>query len=241
MVKDGKVDKEKVIDSTIVHVTGSDTTQLPMKDKILPFTSKLGTDQYAEVLSPEFGRITVSEPVSSTYPSPMHYVEAMKIASLSSMPLGGMGQTPASPCDDARATLSSLALQPHASIIKSVANSCVVTGKDWFKPETARGRFWFYLWIGLWSKFVQNAKYANALYATGGKLLIFYDSDAVYGQGPDGAGLNAAGFLMMLLRGIIGAGWGTQRNAANNPGFFFDKWVLPAINAVYKTDGTFQI
>jgi hypothetical protein len=240
MIKDGKVEASKVFDTSITATP----KQAAQKDKIQPFTNKLQTDTWAEVLSPEFGRISVEEPVAAVYPSPMHYVESMKIASLSSMPMGLTSQTAYSPCDDARATLASLALQPHASIIKSVANSCSLTdgpGKDWLKPETARGRFWFYLWLGLWNKFAQNSKYANALYSTGSKLLIYYDNDDIYGQGSDGSGTNAAGFLLMLARGLIAAGYASVRGNAVNPGYLFDKWVLPAIKAVYKEDGDFVV
>lgn len=238
IVKEGKIDVNKVIDTTI----DPSKTQDLQKDKILPFTNKISTDQWAEVLCPEFGRITEDEPVPAAYPSPMHYVEAMKIASLSSMPmnLGGMGQTSSTPCDDARATLASLATQPHASIIKSVAASCPADTKDWYKVETARGRFWFYLWLGLWAKYAQNPKYAGALYGTGNKMLTYYDADAEYGNGnvQSVTGTDAAGFLLSIIRGIVAAGWTSSRSNPINPGYVFEKWVKPIIANSYGDDST---
>jgi hypothetical protein len=238
MYTDGKLEASKIMDLTL-HAG----TQAADKLLILPFTNKIGTDQWAEVLSPAFGQITMDYPVPAVYPSPIHYVEAMKIASLSSMPMNLAGSTMgpglATPCDNARLALPSLVMQPHASIIKSVADSCSVTGKDWFKRETAHGRFWYSLWIALWAKYQQNPRYAGALFSTGNKLLMYYDSDPIYGHGPapsNGAqrGMNAVGFLLMLLRGCVAAGWVSQRGPqAVHPGFIFDKWILPAIAAVY--------
>lgn len=241
---DAKVDVNKIVDSTASALAlGAKQNDSNVKGKILPFTDKINTDEWAEVLSPMYGRIMVDEPVKAVYPSPMHYVEAMKIASLSSGPFS-MGGTPAglTPCDNARQTLAALALQPYATIIKSVADTCKVdlsSTNNWLTIETARGRFWFYLWLALWAKFSQNQQYAAQLVSTGGKILIYYSDDPIYGQGQDGSKANAVGFLLMILRGIVAAGWAYNRANPVNAIFVFKNLIEPAIAAVYKDNAIF--
>lgn len=239
IIKDGKVDPNKVMDKELK--SDKLPTDAPNKDKILAFTDKLGVDQWAEVLGPSNGRIAVTEPISAVFLSPVHYVETMKIASLSSTPLNLGSQSGVSTCDDARTILPTLAMQPYADVLREVAESCTYGSSqkvtDWLKIETARGRFWFYLWIGLWSKYTQNIQYANSLVSTGNKFLIYYSIWAKYGVPYiDGAGTNAVGVLLMLIRGLVAAGW-ASRVPLDNPNYIFEQWIVPILKDIYKENG----
>jgi hypothetical protein len=237
IVKDGKIDPEKIISKKTADKLWSAEGHAaarkskPIKDQILAFSDNLATDQYAEALSPNYGTISVDVPVPGTFPSPTHYVSAMKIASLSQAP---MGMNALTPCDDARSAMAALALQPHASIAKQAAKACdsKIAEGGWYKLESARGRMFVHLWIGLWAKYLQNPRYAAILVGTEGKILKYDVSDDIMGS-DNGNGFDIVGCMLMILRSIIVAGWFSYYGGRVNSVGVFDQWAKPVLDEVY--------
>lgn len=248
-IKESKINRSKIVDIPKTDAN-KDQDDATVKDKILPFTSDKTIDSNAVVLSPEFGSIDMIEPVVAKYPTPIHYVEAMKISTFSSSTPNILGipsiQKPTG-CDKAREAIPSLVLRTGTFVIKAVSNACDASTDlknriDWYKPELARGRFWLYLWLALWQKYRDDSDLAGALVNTGSKLLIFYDADTVYGDGegttPPIVGVNTVGFILMFIRSLMAAGWWNypSEGPGTVPNAIFEKWIRPAIDAVYEVD-----
>jgi predicted NAD-dependent protein-ADP-ribosyltransferase YbiA (DUF1768 family) len=232
-LKEFKMEPTDIMDTTVIQGVHSHADN---KDKIFMFSDKPEKDAAAIYLSPELGvPIQVTEPVPAVYPSIIHYIEIMKIASLSEPAL--MGASNKDACSEARTVLSILSSQPSAKTVHAVADQCHIENTNWYKLEAERGRFLVYCWLGIWARYTQNEKMAAVLLATGNKLIIYDNPHPFYGngdtKGDDQAqpGMNVIGVLMMFMRAILKHKL-HQNN--NNPIGFFSKLVLPALVGVYK-------
>lgn len=240
--KDFKIEPKEIVDLSIdIRETMAAEVN---KNKIFGFIDDPNKDSTAIYLSPAMGiPIHINEPVPAIYPTIIHYVETMKIASLSQPPL--MGAVAATACNEARTVLSILASQPSSQSIHVVADTCLnreTNETDWFKPEAARGRFIVYCWLGIWAKYTQNQRMAQILMATGDTLLMYDNANPDYGigdverdkggikKGHTYPGMNVIGFLLMFMRVLLKH----KLHQTNNPIGFFTKLVLPAVTAVYR-------
>jgi hypothetical protein len=226
-----------------------------LKDHVVLFGDDVTTDAYAEHLSPSrcSGPLPLMVPVPKSYPSPMHYVEAMKIVTSSSpaMLLGGLPaqqQMSAMPhmdsCDIARIQSDMLVQQPYASTIKTMAETCKskAVAADFFKPETILCRFWLSLWISLWAKYSLYPRHMNVLLGTGKKLLIYAptDGDTLYGVKKEENsevrnGTNAVGILLLFMRTMARNGWLSDRRTS--PTAMYDTYVKPVLAHILDSSG----
>lgn len=217
-----------------------------VKDKVVVFSDDKMTDVYSEHLSPAYGgALPILVPMQHTYPSPMHYVESMKMVSSASpaMLLAGIGSgiMPGQPqldaCDFARSQSDMIASQPYASVVKSVAGSCgeKALKAGFYKPESVLCRFWISLWIALWAKYQLYPKYMSALIGTGKKLLVYETDDKLYGMDSTGAGANGTGILLMMMRLMASKGY--LSNRYNSPTAVYDKYVRPLLESILTPDG----
>jgi hypothetical protein len=226
-----------------------------VKDQVLCFSDERSTDGYAEVLSPKYGGpLPLLMPTPKKYPSPVHYVEAMKMISAATpgaLMAGGIdvsaitGQPVVDSCDIARLQSDTYLQQPYSSVMQSLSKPCdpKAIKQGFFDTTTILCKFWISLWIGLWAKYQLYPKYAGALVNTGSKLLIYLpaDQDAmmVYGMKSDSTmlkGCNAAGLMLMMIRKYAKAGVLTNRLAA--PTAIYDKFMRPILEEIYGIDAT---
>jgi hypothetical protein len=216
------------------------TIQQPHINWILDFSSSPSNDQYAEALSPDLGGpIEMVTPVHAIYQSPTHFVETMKILATSGNVQPGTQRT--ATCENVRALMPELAVQPYASVIRSAADGACPVG-EWFTLEArARpGQFWIYLWIALWAKYQQKPGLRNVLLNTEGKALMFVSESKLYGlaKGTTVArqnqrrGLNVAGVMLMLMRGVIRSGY-MDGNPPIDPVALYEKFVFPVLRGTY--------
>jgi hypothetical protein len=218
-----------LMDKTITD----NVTQEANKGKIFAFSDddpKFLNDIRSAAFSPYKGSITVPYPSVKTYYSPAHYVSAM-LATYSGRPLIPGDRTPCMAVLDQLEMLLSL---PKANVIMSATKVCEndAIQKGWFRLnyESVNRGFWMYLWLGIWYKFLQHPEFVPYLMSTGNKLLAFEDSDDTFGAGVGGDNTNAAGFILMILRTVIGTkGLGIRANPAE----VFNKFVRPIISGEF--------
>lgn len=242
MLNDLKIGREKIITDGIQVDKLNNAPE--NKDKIFLFSNDRQTDSYAETLAPDFGGpLYINVPAKVSYPSPVHYVESMKMLTSSSPATLLAGNTiinsgiPMTPCDFSRISTPQMVRQPYASVITGVARACdnQALKQKFYEIDSVIGKFWASLWIGLWAKFYKYPKYASILAGTGTKLLVFDNEDTIYGT-PNGTsdGINAVGVLLMFIRAFVNAGYIVRRT--HNPLAFFDKYVKPILLKMYKMD-----
>lgn len=223
--KNGRVNLDHILSKAVQNESNLSSKPFSdMKSEFLQFSDNINIDRNAEALHPKFGEITVQIPTRGSYPSPLHYLHAMKILSLSEMSFGHNVDT--SPCDIARKNVAALATQPHAEIIEAMSAKCdtKITTRKWFSMASEDTKFFYYLFIAMWCKYAQNRKYADALRSTGSKYLFEKDAET----------LNLYGVYLMIIRGLLAAGWVTYKSGSVNPAGVFHKWVLPLISKIYS-------
>jgi hypothetical protein len=222
-----------------------------MKDHVVLFGDKV-TDMYAEHLSPArcSGPIPLMVPAVKSYPTPMHYVEAMKMITAASpamlmagtTPQAAPGMAPLKACDIIGMHSDIFINQPSADAIRTISMQCNGAAKSagWWKPETILCRFWLSLWIALWAKYSLYPAHMSVLLNTGKKMLIYSSTNTTYGveESPQQEyhGVNATGMLLMLLRAMANKGWLSSRQI--NPIAVFDQHVKPILKTMLSDDGS---
>ena len=201
---------------------------------VLSFGSDVSSDYYAEALSPRYSDLLpINIPVANrNYPSPVHYVEAMKILSVST-PKELLGLVPPTPCDYARDQIDLLVNQPNSYIIEDVAGRCDGdrTG-DFYDVSTVAGKFYISLWIALWAKYKINRKYLNTLLGTGRRMLVYHSSEEFYGINKEMKGGNCVGFMLMLLRAMPDQ----ILSGKVSPVVIYDLYVRPILDNIVNYD-----